>query len=123
MKIKNIIDSALVKGEKLTTDVLNELFKSKTIQDLVTNKNFVNAVTKIMATKEEAKKVISKQVKTIFDVMDVPTKAELKKIASKIGGLEKIIDTVGRKKIAVSVLKKSKKVSRSVKKRPQKKAH
>lgn len=107
MKLKSIFDDALDRGEKLKTGLVNELFNSKTVQDLVSNSHFVSAVSRIIETKDEITRVIGKQVKTVFEMMDVPTRAELKRIGLDIGRIEKIIDKVGRNRIAVKVLTKS----------------
>lgn len=111
MKIKSIIDDALDRGEKIKEDVLNELFKSRTIQDLVSNTHFVKAISRVIETKEEISRSLNKQIKSIFQAMDVPTKADLKKIGRELTKLEKLIDKVGGKKISVKTLPKTKKTT------------
>ncbi len=108
MNFKYILDEAINRGEKIKQEVIAEILKSKTIQEIVMNKNFVKAVTRLIETKEEVKKVINKQVKTIFDMMDVPTQRDLLKIGKKLTKLESILNRVGRKTIPVKSLKKTK---------------
>lgn len=124
MDFKLLLDEVIDRGERIKKDVLDELFKSKTVHDLVTSKSFVAAVSKILETKDEVKKVIGKQVKHIFDVMDVPTKAELRKLGQQIGRLESEIGRVDRKRLAIKALQKHKNVKgkiRSVKTTARKK--
>ena len=108
MNFKTLLDEAINRGEKIKAEVLSELFKSKTIQELVSNKNFIKAITRLIETKEEVKKVISKQIKIVFDMMEVPTKGDLLNIGKQLSKLEAMIHSVGSKKIPVNVLKKKK---------------
>lgn len=123
MKLKSFFDDAIDRGEKLKSNLVNELFNSKTVQDLVSNSHFVNAVSRIIETKDEITRVIGKQVKNVFEMMDVPTRDELKRLGLDIGRIEKIIDKVGRNQIAVKVLSKTPKSKKtSAPKRSKKKS-
>ncbi len=107
MKFKSILDEALDRGERFKKDLLSELFNSKTVHDLVSNAHFITAITRVIETKDEIAKVLYKQVKNIFDMMDVPTKAELRKLGVDIVKAEKALEQMGRKAIAIKVLQKS----------------
>ena len=124
MDLKNLIDEAIARGEKMKSDVLSEIFKSKAIQELVSSRKFVKAVTRIIETKEEVKRALNRQVSGIFEMMDVPTKDEVKKIGLQISRIEKEIEALGRKKIEVSTLKSKKSgaalASKKSKKSPKK---
>lgn len=109
MNLKSLLDEAMEKGEKIKSEIFSEVLKSKTIQQFVSNKNFLKALAKVIQTKEEIKKVIQTQVKSIFHVMDVPRRDELINIASKIGNIEKVVDKIGRNSIAVKMLTRDKK--------------
>lgn len=106
MNLKTFIDEAINRGEKIKAEVLSEILQSKTIQEIVTNKNFISAVSRMLETKDEVKKVIGRQVKMVFDMMDVPTKNDLLRIGGQVANLEKIVEKVGRSQIAVKVLPK-----------------
>lgn len=107
MKFKSILDEALDRGERFKKDLLNELFNSKTVHDLVSNAHFISAITRVIETKDEIAKALYKQVKNIFEMMDVPTKAELRKLGVDIGKAEKALEQMGRKAIAIKVLQKT----------------
>lgn len=106
MNLKTFIDEAINRGEKIKAEVLSEILQSKTIQEIVTNKNFISAVSRMLETKDEVKKVIGRQVKVVFDMMDVPTKNDLLRIGGQVANLERIVEKVGRSQIAVKVLPK-----------------
>ncbi|MCP5463693.1 MAG: hypothetical protein H7A33_01580 [Deltaproteobacteria bacterium] len=108
MNLKAILDEALQKSEKVKEEVLKEVLKSKTIKEITANRNFVNAIARIIETKDDVKKVINKQVHNVFSVMDVPSQKDIKKIANKLSNLEDLIDILGSKTVRVSSLKKSK---------------
>lgn len=104
MDIKSIFDEAISRGEKFKSEVVGEILNSKTFQDIISNKNFIKAVSTVIQTKDEVKRVISTQVKHIFEVMDVPSKDELLNVAKKLSHMEKVIEKIGRSRIAVSIL-------------------
>lgn len=106
MNLKTFIDEAINRGEKIKAEVLSEILQSKTIQEIVTNKNFISAVSRMLETKDEVKKVIGRQVKMVFDMMDVPTKNDLLRIGGQVANLERIVEKVGRSQIAVKILPK-----------------
>jgi hypothetical protein len=95
MNFKDILDEVRDRGEKLKGEILDELIKSKTLNQIVSNKNFINAVSRVIETKDEVKRAIQGQVKSLFQVMDVPNKHELFKIGGKISELEKLIARLG----------------------------
>lgn len=104
MDIKSIFDEAISRGEKFKSEIVNEILSSRTLQDIVGNKNFIRAISTVIQTKDEVKRVISSQVKSIFNVMDVPSKDDLINVAKKISHMEKVIEKIGRSRIAVSIL-------------------
>jgi hypothetical protein len=112
MNLKDILNEARFRGEKVKNEVVAELFKSKTLQDIVGNKHFIKALTRVIHTKDEVKKAISTQMQNIFDVMEVPSRADIIKIAGKLGNLEKVIEKIGRSTIAVNILPKLKSSAR-----------
>ena len=101
MKLKAIWDETLVRGEKLKDEVVTEILKSKTVKEIVANKYFINAVTRVIETTQEGKHALGKQIKTLFHKVEGPTQMELKSLAAKLKQLEKIID-----KLAVAPKKK-----------------
>ena len=115
MYFQSLLNEAFDKGERIGSEVVDELMKSKTIHDFVTSKSFVHAVTMLIDTKDEIKRVIGKQVTSIIDMMDVPTRKEIKRLVSKLGNLEQVFDRVlsqAKKKGPVKRVRKKKIVTK-----------
>ena len=108
MMLKEILEEARVKAEKIKDEVVNELLKSKTLNQLVGNDNFIKALSYAIGTKDEVKKVVGNQVKHIFKVMNVPNKKEMHELGKKLEGIEKAIEKFATQKIAVRTLVKKK---------------
>lgn len=106
MNLKDLLDEALSRGEKLKDEILEDIVKSKTLNRIVSNPNFASAVGRVIETTDEVKKVIQKQVKGLFEVMSVPTKHDFAKVGHKIAEMEKSIEHLGAKKIQVKRLAK-----------------
>lgn len=92
MYFKTLLNEITDKGEKVLSEVAEELMKSKAIHDFVKSKDFALAVGRLIEMKDEIKRVAGNQISAIFDLMDLPTKNEIKRIASKVGSLERIFD-------------------------------
>lgn len=107
MNFKNLLDEVLARGERLKDEVLEELLKSRTLQEVVANKNFIRAVSKVIESKDEVKKVIGKQVKSVFSLMDVPTKSEIAKISNQLIKIENVINKLGERAVPIHSLKKT----------------
>ena len=122
MNFKNLLDEAFERGEKIKADVMSEIFKSRTIKEIVTHKQFVKALGTVIETKDEVKKALNKQFKHLFDMMDVPTQDQLKKIGKQLTSLESVIDRIGSRKIAVKSVQKRKKAKSTAKSKPAKRA-
>ena len=117
MNIKQILDEVKDRGDKMKAEIMNELVQSKVVQQIVTNKSFVHAVSRVIRTTDDVKKVIQTQVKHVFNQLDVPTQKELKRIAKQIGQQERLIQSVGKKKVPVTKLRKTKKKASGLKKK------
>lgn len=117
MKLKAIWDETLIRGEKLKDEVVTEILKSKTVKELVSNKYFINAVTRVIETKEEVKRALGKQIQTLFHKVEVPTQIELKSLAVKLKQLEKIIDKLAatpKKKVHKKTAKRKSPVRKKI---------
>lgn len=104
MNIKTLLDEAMERGEKIKAEVVSEILKSKTLHELVSNQGFITAVSRIIETKDEVKRVIGRQVKSVFHLMDVPTKEDVKRLGVQLTKLEKAVDDIGRKRMQVKTL-------------------
>lgn len=60
----------------------------------------------LFKAKDEVSQAVKKNMKHIFDLMDVPSRNDLTRLEHKIDHLEKIIDRVGKKAITVKSLRK-----------------
>ncbi len=109
MSIKAFIDEALVKGEAIKGEIADEILRSKVLQDLVSSDVFAKAVSTVLKTKEEVSRVLKHNVTSILQMMDIPSRYEIKSLERKVDMLEKTVDRAGRKSIAVKTLKSTKK--------------
>lgn len=100
MNFKDLLDEVKVRGEKLKGEILDEIVNSKALLQVVSNKNFVTAVSRVIETKDEVKKVIQKQMKNLFQAMDVPSKVDFSKIGQKLSEMESSIEKLGIAKVA-----------------------
>ncbi len=106
MDLKNFLDEAFNKGKNIKEEIVNEIFSSKMLSEVVNNDLFVKAVSKAIETKEEVTRVLRHNIQTVFKVMDVPSRSDLENLNRKIDHLEKSIDKVGKRSLTATSLRK-----------------
>lgn len=110
--LKEVIDDALARGERLKRDIVGQILKSATLNELANNKKFAETIARVIHTKDEIGRTIHRNVQEALRVMRIPTREQMGFYEKRIGQLEKRIDTLGRQVMK----KKSNHNSRSRKK-------
>lgn len=95
--LKEVLEDALERGEKLKRDIVGEVLKSAVFSDLVSSRRFIDAVTKIIHTKDEVGRFIRHNVQDVLKVMSIPSKQDLDSCEKRIHKLERELDHVGRR--------------------------
>lgn len=106
MAMKSIIDEALSRGKKIKEELVSEVLNAQVLNQMFQSDVFVRAVTTVIKTKEDVSRAIRSNVQHMFDVMDIPTRSDLKKIESKLSALEKNLEK-SKRTIAIKTLKKT----------------
>lgn len=104
--LREFIDEALSRGETLKEEISAEILKSKVLADLAKSELFAKAVSTVIKTKDEVAKIIKQNVKTVLQIMDVPSRNDLAVLKNKLDRLEKVVDKAGKKAITVRSLNK-----------------
>jgi hypothetical protein len=105
MTLKNLLNEALSRGENLKDELVDEVLKSKVLQEIVQSDLFAKAVSTVLKTKDEVAKVIRQNVKNVLKVMDVPSRNDIVNLSHKLDHLEKMVDRAGKKAITVKSLR------------------
>ena len=127
MNLGDFLNEIKIRGEKIKKEVLSEIVKSKTLNQIVSNENFIRAVSSIIATKDEVQKTLRKQMSSLIKTMEFVTHQDLSKMIQQLKNLEKSLSqflygkpaATPRKKTAAKSPAKGKK--RAVKKPSRKK--
>lgn len=88
-------------------------FKYETLNRIFANENFIRAVSTVIATKREVKKVLHKQIASLIKTMEVVTHSDLSKLMQQLKSLEAGIEDL-------FIQKKTKKTKEISKKRTEK---
>lgn len=94
--LKEIIDDALTRGEKLKKDIVGQILKSATLNELVHNKKFAETIAKVIQTKDEITRTIQRNVHETLRAMSIPSRQQLSSYERRIDQLERKINTLGR---------------------------
>lgn len=94
MTFTQLLDELKTRSEKIKQEVLEEVVKSKTLNRIISNENFIRAVSTVISTKREVKKVLNKQIKSLIKTMEVVTHSDLSKLVQQLKNLEAGIEDV-----------------------------
>ena len=94
MNFTQLLDELKSRGEKIKQEVLEEVVKSKTLNRIISNENFIRAVSTVITTKREVKKVLNKQIKSLIKTMEVVTRSDLSQLVQQLKNLEVGIEDV-----------------------------
>lgn len=106
MTFNSFIEEALSRGETLRDEIRSELLRSKMVREIVNNEIFVKAVSKAVRTKDEVAQKLRQNVRTVLQLMDVPSRIDLERLGQKFDQLEKQINRIGKQTITVKSLHK-----------------
>jgi len=113
MPFKHFLEEALHRGENLKDEIVTELLNGRFFKDFIQSDGFAKAVSTVVKTKEEISRVIRDNVKNVLNIMDIPSRNDVRDLNRKVSELEYMVDHLGKKRIPVKILKKSKKSKKS----------
>jgi len=94
--LKEVIEDAIARGERLKKDIVGQILKSATINELLHNRKFADTVAKVIQTKDEIARTIHRNVQDVLKTMSIPSKNQISSYERRIDQLERRIDSMGR---------------------------
>ena len=94
--LKEVIDDALARGEKLKRDIGGQILKSATLNELVNNRHFAETLARVIQTKDEIGRTIKRSVQDVLRAMRIPSKQQIDAYERRVDQLERKIDGFGR---------------------------
>lgn len=94
--LREALEDALARGEKLRQDITKEILDSQVFTDLANNQHFVNAVARVIRSKVEVARSLQLRIKEILEVMNIPTRHQVRTYEQRVIGLEKTLDSITR---------------------------
>ena len=113
--LREVIDDALARGEELKKDIVGQILKSSTFNDLINNRRFTQTVARVIQTKDEISRTIHKSVQDALKLMSIPSKSQIHAYEKRVMHLEKQIADIGRRVMKNSLetgVKKTRKITR-----------
>ena len=90
--LKEVIEDALARGEKLKKDIVGQILKSATFNDLIHNRKFAETIAKVIQTKDEISRTIHRNVQDALKAMSIPSKQQITSYEKRIESLEKKLE-------------------------------
>lgn len=97
MMLREAIEDAIARGEKLRHEIGQEIVNSHLFADLANNPRFVNAVALVIRSKDEVARSLQRRFKETMEMMRIPTREQVRDYEKRVLRLEKELDSVARK--------------------------
>lgn len=97
MGIRNAMEEALERGEKIKDQLIQGVMSSHTVHELLQNETVLKSLTKVMTTKDEIEKTLRTNLKSVLKVLNLPSRDEIGVMERKIHRLENEIDGINHK--------------------------
>lgn len=97
--LKEVIEDALARGERLKKDIVAQILKSATLNELVNNRRFAETIARVIQTKQEISRTLRRNVQDALKAMSIPSRQQIATYEKRVEQLEKKIDTLGRQLI------------------------
>ncbi len=97
MNIRNAMEEAFQKGEKLKEQIIQEVMGSHTVNDLMQNEYFLKSLSVLLNTKYELKKALRSNLRNVLRLFNLPSRDEIHSMERKIHRLENEMDGINRK--------------------------
>lgn len=94
--LKEVIEDALARGEKLKKDIVGQILKSATLNELINNRKFAETIAKVIQTKDEISRSIHRNVQDALKAMRIPSKQQITSYEKRIETLERKLEGLGR---------------------------
>lgn len=95
--LREVIDDALARGERLKRDIVAQILKSATLNELINNKRFTESIARIIQTKDEISRILRQNVSEALKAMSIPSKQQITSYEKRVEQLERKIDSLGRR--------------------------
>lgn len=95
--LREALEDALARGEKLRREITKEILNSQVFSDLANNPRFVKAVARVIRSKDEVGHSMQKRVREMLQVMHIPTREQVRDFERRVARLEKDLDQVSRR--------------------------
>lgn len=94
--LREAIEDALARGDRLKKDIVGQILKSATLNELLNNRKFTNTIARVIQTKDEVARSINRNVQDALKAMRIPSKQQISAYEKRIDSLERKIDSLGR---------------------------
>ena len=94
--LREVIEDAIARGERLKKDIVGQILKSSTLNDLIHNRKFTETIARVIQTKDEIARTIHRNVQDALRTMSIPSKNQISSYEKRIETLERKIDSMGR---------------------------
>ena len=94
--LKEVIEDALARGERLKKDIVAQILKSATLNELINNRRFAETIAKVIQTKYEITRTLKRNVEDALKAMSIPSRQQISTYEKRVEQLERRIDTLGR---------------------------
>ena len=107
MSLHNFLEQAFERGERIKSQVLEDLMNSGLVNQLLKNEKFLNAMVGLLNMKSGMEKRLHRNLNFLMKLCEIPTRDEISGMEKKIRHLETEIESIHRRVLTQSLRKKA----------------
>ena len=117
MSLQNFLEQALQRGERIKSQMFEDLMNSGVVNQLLKNEKFLNTVVALLNMKSSLEKRVHRKINFLMKLCEIPTRDEIQGMEKKIRHLETEIEGIHRRVMTQSLRRKAAKAVVHPKKR------
>ena len=94
--LREVLEDAITRGERLKKDIVGQILKSATLNELINNRKFTQTVAKVIQTIDEITRSCQKNVQDVLRTMSIPSQSQISAYEKRVDLLERKIESMGR---------------------------
>jgi len=110
MSLQNFLEQALQRGERIKSQMFEDLMNSGFVNQLLKNERFLNTVVTLLNMKSGLEKRVHRKINSLMKLCEIPTRDEIQGMEKKIRHLETEIEGIHRRVMTASLRRKAAKV-------------
>jgi hypothetical protein len=108
MILKNFLEKAFERGEKMKAQMLDDVLNSRLLSELMKSEKLIQAAVSILEARQNIEKAVAEKVSCLAKAMKIPSSEDLQSISGRLARMEKELELIQHRKLKTNFVKANK---------------